>query len=92
MKPSIGIHKYLDERNTNDKGNNCYYLAVANCPYGKSEIEDRFFSLEIDDEFSVDYLSIAKKYGGFLDGRDIFFKYKYQAEEAKKELKLVLAK
>lgn len=84
MRYSIDINKYLDRANDEDKGNNCYYLAIR--PYGNKSIEESFYSLEIEEFFGIDFTNISMKYGGFKDINDIFFPKKSQAILCKKEL------
>ena len=86
----VAIEKYYDFRNSEDKGNDCYFLIVCKTP--KFGIDDCFYSFEISEEFKIDYADLAVRCGGFVDDRDVFFSKKYQAKLCEKELKKIINK
>lgn len=78
------IERYNDPFNPYDSGNNCYYIFVG--LHSIDTNKDNFFNEEISKECNIDFLALSKKYGGFMSKFDIFFHYKYQADDCRREL------
>jgi len=92
MKYQVDVLQYEDSANGEDEGNGCYFLAVHESGVKELDVDKNYYSLEISEKFEIDFSEMVVKHGGFLDGIDLFFPYKYQAETCKRELKALINK